>query len=152
MSFEASADEVVITHAYDNLANGYATLDGTATVTWAEASRRVVTDLDISTARGEFQASSDRTQRRIGEIGDGIIVAGIRDWSGSRGDWHLDIEDVEMRGVDPVPQAGSYVLTQPDDNEITMSFNRIDDDTIEINVSGGRRDRTFRVSAAGDVD
>ena len=33
-----------------------------------------------------------------------------------------------------------------------MSFNRIDDDTIEINVSGGRRDRTFRVSAAGDVD
>lgn len=32
-----------------------------------------------------------------------------------------------------------------------MSFERIDDDTIEVTVSGGRRDRVYRVTSAGAV-
>ena len=152
VAFEASVDQVVVTHTYEALTNGRATLDGSAVVTWTEASRHVVTDLDVETSRGSFTANADRTLRRLGAVGDGIVVSGTRDWSGPRGDWHVDIEDVEIRGIDPVPQDGAYVLTQPSGNEITMTFDRIDDDTIEVEVTGGRRDRTFRVTASGTVD
>lgn len=152
VAFEASVDQVVVTHTYEALTNGRATLDGSAVVTWTEASRHVVTDLDVETSRGSFTANGDRTQRRLGDAGDGIVVSGTRDWSGPRGDWHVDIEDVELRGIDPVPQDGAYVLTQPNGNELTMTFDRIDDDTIEVEVTGGRRDRTFRVTSSGAVD
>lgn len=152
LTYETSADEVVVTHTFEGLTNGFATLDGSSVVTWSEASRHVVTDFDVVTQRGTFTANGDRTQHRIGAKGEGIVVAGTRDWSGKRGDWHLDIEDVEMRGVDPVPQDGSYVLTQPSGNEVTMTFDRIDEDTIEVSVTGGRRDHTFRVTSAGSVD
>jgi hypothetical protein len=152
VAFDASAQQVVVTHTYEGLTNGRATLDGAATVTWSEASRHVVTDLDVETSRGNFTANSDRTQRRIGGAGEGIVVVGSRDWSGPRGDWHLEIEDVEMRGIDPVPQDGAYVLTQPNGNDVTMTFDRIDEDTIEVDVRGGRRDRVFHVSSAGNVD
>lgn len=152
VGYVVEGDEVIVSHEYAGLTDGRATLDGEATVTWSAASRHVVTDFDIGTERGDFTASSDRTQQRIGGVGEGIVVDGVRDWSGPRGDFHLDIEGVQMRGVDPVPQDGSYALTRPDGDVISMTFERIDDDTIEIVVSGGRRDRTFRVTSAGEVD
>lgn len=151
VSFDAEDDAVVVTHGYDDLTNGHATLDGTATVTWTDASRRVVTDLQLETSRGTVTATSDRTQRRLGDVGDGIVVSGTRAWSGPRGDWHVEIDDVEIRGIDPVPQDGAYVLTQPNGNEVTMTFDRLDADTIEVEVTGGRRDRTFHITA-GTVD
>lgn len=152
VGYVVEGEQVIVTHEYTGLTDGRATLDGEATVTWSVGERHVVTDFDISTERGDFEASSDRTQKRLGEIGEGIVVDGSRDWSGPRGDFHLDIDGVQMRGIDPVPQAGSYALERPNGDVMTMTFERIDDDTIEIVVDGGRRDRTFRVTSAGDVD
>jgi hypothetical protein len=152
VSYEIVGDDVVVTHDYDAVTDGRATLDGESVVTWSERSRRVVTDFDVTAPRGEFSSDSDRTQTLIGEPGDGIRVDGERNWHGEHGDWHLEIEDVEMRAVDPVPQDGVYVLTTANDKEITMTFDRVDDDTIEVRLSGGRRDRVFRVTSAGDVD
>jgi hypothetical protein len=144
-------DSVTVTHDYAALSDGRATLDGEATVTWTEASRHVVTDFDISNTRGEFELSSDRTIKRLGGIGDGIVIDGEREWSGPRGEFQLEIEGVQMRGVDPVPQDGSYALTRPDGDVVTMTFERVDADTIEVVVSGGWRDRVFRVTATGEV-
>jgi hypothetical protein len=152
VTFAPGDDQVVITHGYDGVTDGRATLDGTSTVTWTPGARHIVTDFTFTNPRGEFTATSDRTQTRIGERGDGITVDGVRDWESPRGEWHLDIESVELRAVDPVPQDGSYELTLPSGNEITMTFERIDADTIEVRIEGGRRDRIFRVSSAGDVD
>ncbi|MBC8070928.1 MAG: hypothetical protein IAG13_21550 [Deltaproteobacteria bacterium] len=152
LEFEPGEEQVVITHAYDGLTDGKAALDGSATVTWTERARHIVTDLAFSNARGQFTATSDRTQTRIGARGEGLTVEGVRDWQGPRGDWHLDIDDVELRAVDPVPQDGAYAVTLPNGKQITMSFERIDADTIEVRIAGGRRDRIFRVSSAGDVD
>lgn len=151
VSFEPSEDSVVVHHTYDGITDGHATLDGTADVTWTSDARHIVTDFTFTGPRGEFSATSDRTQTRIGAIGEGITVAGDRDWKGPNGELHLDIEDVEIRAQDPVPQDGSYLLTLPSGKELSMSFDRIDADTIEITVEGGRRDHIFRVSSAGDV-
>lgn len=152
VSYELAGNDVVVTHDYDAVTDGRATLDGQTVVTWSERSRHVVTDFDVTAPRGEFSSDSDRTQTLIGDPGDGIRVDGERNWHGERGDWHLEIEDVEMRAVDPVPQDGAYVLTTANGKEITMTFERIDDDTIEVRVTGGRRDRVFRVTSAGDVE
>jgi hypothetical protein len=151
VGYVVDGDSVTVTHDYAALSDGRATLDGEATVTWTEASRHVVTDFDISNTRGEFELSSDRTIKRLGGIGDGIVIDGEREWSGPRGEFQLEIEGVQMRGVDPVPQDGSYALTRPDGDVVTMTFERVDADTIEVVVSGGWRDRVFRVTATGEV-
>lgn len=152
VGYVVDGESVLVTHEYAALSDGRATLDGDATVTWTASSRHVVTDFDITTARGDFGSTSDRTITRLGEIGDGVVVDGEREWSGPRGELQLEIEGVEMRGVDPVPQDGSYALTRPDGDVVMMTFARIDADTIEVVVSGGRRDRVFRVSSDGEVD
>ena len=152
VSYEIAGDDVVVTHGYDGITDGRATLDGEAVVTWSDRSRRVETAFQFDGPRGEFSSDSDRTQTLIGERGDGIRVDGERNWRSDRGQSHLEIDGVEMRAVDPVPQDGAYVLTTANGREITMTFERIDEDTIEVVVSVGRRDRIFRVTSAGDVD
>ena len=76
---------------------------------------------------------------------------GERNWHGPRGDWHLDIEDVEIRGQDPVPQAGSYHLTTPRDKDLSATFERIDDDTIQVTLQGPTRKMVFRITSVADV-
>ncbi len=151
VKWELADDAVIVEHTYEAITNGRVTLDGGATVTWQDRSRRVETDLTFTGPNGTLEVSSDRTQTPIGGIGDGIRVAGMRDWTSARGTWALDIDDVEMRAVDPVPQAGSYSLTTPQDHVLGLSFLRIDEDTIEVTMTGGRRDRVFRVTSFGDV-
>ena len=76
-------------------------------------------------------------------------VAGTRSWTGKRGTWDLDINGVEMRWIDPVPQAGSYELTTPADKTLTLSFDRVDVDTIEVTVANGRGSFAFDVTSVG---
>lgn len=152
VTYEAAGDDVIVTHDYDGITDGRATLDGEAVVTWSERSRHIVTEFAVHRPRGDFSSDGDRTQTRIDERGDGIRVDGERNWRNDRGRWHLEIDGVEMRPIDPVPQDGAYVLTTARGREITMTFERIDEDTIEVSVSGGRRDRVYRVTSAGEVE
>lgn len=151
VAWEVGADEVVVTHDYEGLTNGRVTLDGEATVTWSRESRRVRTDLAFQGEAADIEVESDRTQTQIGGFGDGVRVVGTRDWTGPSGSWALDIDDVELRAVDPVPQAGTYTLTTPADKTLTLSFARVDEDTIEVSMAGGFRDRVFLVTAAGQI-
>lgn len=152
VTFEVTDDAVLVTHAYDGITNGRVTLDGDARVTWQDRSRRVETDLTFTGEHGTLEVESDRTQTPLGGLGDGIQVVGTRDWTSPRGSWALDIDDVQMRAVDPVPQAGSYSLTTPQEHVLGLSFERIDEDTIEVTMTGGRRDRVFQVTSIGDVE
>ncbi len=151
VTWELRDDAVIVAHDYDAITDGVVTLDGLSTVTWSESSRRVHTDLAFENDAGSVEVESDRTQTLLGGLGEGIKVVGTRDWTSPRGQWSLDIDDVEMRAIDPVPQAGSYTLTTPQEHELTLGFERIDETTIEVSISGGRDEFAFRVTCAGDV-
>jgi hypothetical protein len=149
-------DEVVVDHTWTNLSNGRVTLNGTAHVTWnlRERSRHVVhssTWTRVSDGR-QAQGSGDVTQTVLeGGLVEGIRVDGSRSWSGPRGDWDLGIDGVEMRWIDPVPQTGTYTLRTPYGKTASLSFSRVDADTIRVSVQSKASHFSFDVSSAGAI-
>jgi len=146
--------DVLVHHVWDELCNQQVCVSGNADVTWSsrEASRRVVHQLtwtrlsDGRTGTG----SGDRMQTALaGGVLEGIEVNGSRSWEGQRGTWDLAIDGVQMRWIDPVPQAGSYTLATPADKSLTMAFERQDEDTIRVTVTSGDRGFHFDVTALG---
>jgi hypothetical protein len=152
---EAGEGSTVVTHTATGFTNGTLTLDGSAVVTWTADSRQVVTDLTFDRAGEITEVEGDRTQRLLDAaagLTGGIVVDGTRAWHSERGDFTLEIDEVELRAVDPVPQAGSYHLTLPSGSSATLEFSRVDADTIEVRIDGPRRDRVFHVTSSGAVD
>lgn len=158
VTIEISLDgaAAVIDHTYADFTNGTITMNGDKRVTYSELSRRVVTDYEFETKDGDLiTTSSDRLQTLLDEsagILGGIEINGDRSWTGESGDWELNIDGVEIRWVDPVPQSGVYSLVTPRDKTITMSFERVDDDTIAVIVDGGRETKTYHVTTAGTIE
>ncbi len=155
---KTDAAELAVNHVFTELTNGEVALTGTADVTWSEAdglSRHVVHDFVWTDADGSYNGQGDRVQTLIDEelgLLGGIQVEGERTWTGADGrEWLLDIEAVQIRGQDPVPQAGAYHLTNPDEKHLDLTFTRIDDDTIEVVLYGLREAVTWLVSAEGSV-
>lgn len=148
------AGEVVVEHTWTKLSNGRFEVTGDATVTWslADRTRRVAHHADwtrLSDGR-TGSGSGDRTQSTLeGGIVEGFRVEGSRSWTGRAGQWDLAIEGVEVRWIDPVPQAGRYVLVTPEDKSLSLAFERKDADTITVAVAGARRDFRFDVTALG---
>ena len=151
---ENSDSQIVIEHHWEAVSNGVIAVTGDATVTWDpnQVSRTVEHSLnfmrlsDGATGMG----SGQRTQKPLpGGLDEGIIIDGERNWHGPRGDWSLDIQKVEMRWTDPVPQAGSYELSTPFNKAVTLSFSRVDDTRIEVTVEGPRREFSFTVKSLG---
>ena len=152
-------NEVIVEHVWSDLSNGVVQLDGTAHVTWSfdDKTRHVVHDLKwthLATGR-TGEGSGDRTQTPLaGGISEGIQIDGSRSWTGQRGTWDLGIDGVQVRWSDPVPQAGTYSLSTPYDKTVSMSFARVDNDTIKVTVAGPSHrgaDFSFTVSRAGAV-
>ncbi|HRI08024.1 MAG TPA: hypothetical protein PKW35_09410 [Nannocystaceae bacterium] len=155
VTVEDEGGAVVVDHTYAELTNGEVTLSGTKKVTWEDQSRRIVSDFEITRDGATIDATSDRLQTLLDPaagLAGGIEINGQRHWVGAKGEWDLQIDGVEVRWQDPVPQAGTYTLENPQDKAITMSFARLDEDTIEVTVDGGRRSRIYHVTAAGAVD
>jgi len=149
-------NEVAVDHVWTHLSNGLVELDGTAHVTWSfsDQTRHVVHDVKwthIASGR-TGQGTGDRVQKPLaGGLAQGIQIDGSRSWTGPRGTWDLAIDGVQMRWSDPVPQAGSYSLSTPFDKTVSMSFSRVDDDTIKVTVAGPKHDFSFTVSKAGAI-
>jgi hypothetical protein len=80
-----------------------------------------------------------------GGIFEGIHVDGWRSWEGDAGNWDLAINDVEVRWIDPVPQTGTYSLSTPFKHDLTMTFDRVDSDTIAVLIKSGEREFTINV-------
>ena len=153
----AAQGEVQVHHEWDALNNGLVEVSGSADVTWsaADTSRQVVHALSWTRLRDDKQAigSGDRTQTPLpAGIIEGIGVEGLREWSSDTGDWTLGIDGVEMRWIDPVPQAGTYELTTPFEGKTaTFTFDRVDEDTISVTVESGPNSFSFNVNRAGTV-
>jgi hypothetical protein len=150
------ATEVEVDHAWHALSNGIVTIEGDAQVTWnkVDPSRHVVHNVTVVRLADQktVESSGNRLQKPLaGGIAEGISVNGTRAWTAERGTWNLDIQNIEMRWVDPVPQAGQYVLTTPADKEITLSFARKDADTITVTLAGPKRSFRFDVTELGDA-
>lgn len=149
-------DDIIVDHEWKELSNGIVKVTGTAHVTWSfdDKTRRVEHDLtwtrisDGRTGRG----TGDRIQKPLaGGITEGIQVDGSRTWTGSKGKWDLTIEGVQMRWVDPVPQAGTYRLASPQGRSLQLSFTRIDADTIEVKLKNDTKEFKFNVNSVGSV-
>lgn len=148
--------DVIVQHAWDGMSNGQITVEGEATVTWslADRSRHIEHELTwerladgrIGVGRGT------RTQTALeGGLREGIEVDGTRSWDGDSGHWELDIDHVQMRWADPVPSDGSWTLETPFDKTISLEFERVDDDTIGVTVTGGQRSVELKVNRLGLV-
>lgn len=149
-------NQVEVHHTWTDLTNGRVTLNGEATVTWdfQAKSRHVVhtatwkRNSDGFTVTGE----GDRNQTVLsGGIVEGIQIDGSRSWKSVRGQWDLAIDGVQMRWVDPVPQAGSYTLHTPKNKTLSLSFARVDADTIKVTIANGSHSFSFNVTKAGSA-
>ncbi len=151
---------LTVEHDYQDLSNGTYTLNGDKTVTWtSEGGDRVVRDIVSSVGwtgpNGPVEHTSERTMTFSDFLGAPeapITIDGGHRWTRDGDTWDLDVNAVELRLVDPVPQDGSYVLTVPSGREGTLSFERVDEDTIAVRFQTGLRSRTFHVTRAGEVD
>lgn len=145
--------DVVVNHTWTAFQNDQVSVTGSATVTWsfANRTRHVVHELTwtrlsdgrMGTGRG------DRTQQPLtGGLIEGFSVDGTRSWDGASGHWALDIDSVEMRWIDPVPQSGTYTLDTPYGAAISMSFLRVSPTGIQVTIDNGRRTYQFTVLTA----
>jgi hypothetical protein len=145
--------QVEVDHTWKNLSNGLVSVTGNAQVTWNfnDKTRHIVHSLTWTRASDKRTGTGtgDRTQTVLsGGLAEGIRVDGTRTWTGPKGHWELSIQGVEMRWADPVPQAGKYSLLTPKSKSLTMSFLRLDEDTIQVTVTNGSRTFKFKVSKA----
>jgi len=157
----AAEGDVVVHHAWTALSNGKVTVTGTADVTWstADGTRNVVHELTWTRIIDGFEVtgSGNRTQAALGgDIAVGMTIDGDRQWTSERGDWDLGVDGVELRWVDPVPQAGAYEITTPfegktENKTATVSFERVDDDTIRVTLESGDKSFDFDVSKSGAI-
>lgn len=153
---KGDANDVEVHHAWTELSNGRVSVTGTADVTWdgAAKSRHVVHELEWTRlADGRTgKGTGDRTQTALdGDWKKGVTIDGTRTWDGKSGHWALEIEGVDWRWQDPVPESGTYSLTNPDQKELTLSFERVDEDTIHVTLDAARKDFEFDVSSTGEV-
>jgi hypothetical protein len=150
--------EVVVDHTWTNLSNGLVTVNGTAHVTWSATSKSRRVEHKITWTRVSDgmsgTGSGDRTQTALpGGIQEGMSVNGWRSWEGRNGRWDLSIQDVQLRWVDPCPFAGTYTLKTPKGKTLSLSFSRVDEDTIRVTVSSGKVTFKFNVNKTiGDVE
>lgn len=144
-------ERLVVEHSWVDLSNQEISLSGVARVTWrvdGDGSRRVVHDLlwtresDGWSGRG----TGDRTQRALdGDLSTGFTVSGDAEWEGDAGLFSLEIEDVEMRWRDPVPQAGVYRLATPFDRAVEISFERTRATEVRVTATNERKSYEFDV-------
>lgn len=144
VTVEANEDyDVLVHHEWADLSNGKVSASGFADVTWSlqDRTRRVVHELEwtrLSDGR-TGTGSGDRLQSALnGNLAEGFAVDGYRAWEGQAGRWDLDINEIEWRWIDPVPQAGAYVLETPNGKTLSLSFEREDEDSIKVTVAGPR--------------
>jgi hypothetical protein len=147
-------NDVVVDHVWTELSNGAVKVSGTAEVTWSKSdvSRHVVHDLKwtrLSDGR-TGEGKGDRTQRPLadsaGGLAAGFTETGSRSWDGKAGHWSLDIDHLDMRWVDPLPESGSLTLDTPFDKTVSASFTRPNATTIRVVLEGPRGSITINKS------
>ncbi|MCB9688955.1 MAG: hypothetical protein H6735_28190 [Alphaproteobacteria bacterium] len=151
-----------VEHTWNGFSNGDVQVDGGAEVTWsgADLSRRVVTDhtwTDLKDPSNVVEVHGDHVTAPM-ETGVtfwdfGFTLDGTREWTTEGETWSLEMADMELRMLDPAPQAGTVDLIAPNGKTLTIAYDRVDEDTISatlIGVRGG--DRVYHISRLGQVE
>lgn len=149
--------EVAVDHTWDDMKNQTVSVTGKAHVTWnlKDPSRHVVHELEWTRLSDDRKGvgSGDTIQKPLpAGLAEGISVDGERGWDGESGSWDLSIQQVEIRWQDPIPQAGSYQLVAPSGKTATLSFSRVDEDSIEAKFVTGRSEWVFVVNKLGFIE
>ncbi len=148
-----------VEHDWLGFTNGDVTLDGGATVTWdgTDRTRRVETEHTWTDDEGTVDVFGDHLTAPLAEgvpfWESGFTLEGTREWITERGEWTLDTSDLELRLVDPAPQAGNVSLRAPNGKTLAIEYSRVDETTIQavlVGVRGG--DRTYHISLLGQVE
>jgi hypothetical protein len=144
------AGSLEVSHVWTDLSNGKVTVNGNATITWngMDRTRRVEHESTWTDGTRTVTGTGDRTQTFLETDADSgwkLQVDGSRAWKNGDRAWDLDINQVTIRSVDPVPESGSYKLVNPAGKSLTLSFSRVDEITIQVTVSGPRKDFMFNV-------
>jgi hypothetical protein len=144
--------DVEVEHEWVDLSNGAISVSGTASATWSwlDESRHVSHELTWTRLRDgrTGTGSGERTYTLLdGGLLDGVMVDGWGAWEGRSGEWDLSIDQVELRWIDPVPQSGTFNLSTPFGKDVTMTFERLDQDTIEVVVGSGSQEFTIEVTS-----
>jgi hypothetical protein len=155
-----AANEVAVHHEWSDFNDGHVSISGSADVNWSRTamSRHVQHEITWTILSGRYKGQTgtgrgDRTQMALDAgLATGMQVNGTRSWDGKHGHFDLDVDGVEIRWTDPVPQAGSYVLTTSKGNVLSLSFHRIDADSIQVSAKSGAREFAFEVMADGRVE
>jgi hypothetical protein len=149
--------EVIVDHVWTEMKNQTVSVTGTAHVTWnfQDPSRHVIHELEWTRLSDDRKGvgTGDVVQKPLsGGLAEGFSTDGEHGWDGASGSWDLAINQVEMRWVDPIPQAGSYELTSPEGKTATLSFSRVDEDSIEAKFVTGKNEWVFVVNQLGFVE
>lgn len=148
----------VVHHQWTDLSDGLVRVTGEATVTWDFVAQQRQVEHSLTWTRlidgRSSTGTGDRLQRPLSEgLGVGFQEDGTRDWVSNEVDeWSLDIDALQMRWDDPVPQDGSLTLDTPFDKTVTFEFARVDEDTIQVTVEGERGSYSFDVSKLGSIE
>jgi len=156
-----AASELEVLHTWTGFTNGDVTVDGEDVVTWSseDLTRRVVTEhtwTDVATGEtvdvwGEHLQGKLDESRTVWD--SGFTMAGTREWLSDAGEWVLDMSDLELRMVDPAPQAGTLSVINPDGKTLEVLYERLDDDTIQATLTGLRYgDRIYHISRYGQYE
>jgi len=152
----AALTEVVVEHEWTGFRNEDIQVDGGATVTWSgdASTRRVVTDHTWTNDETSVEVAGDHTYGVVDEADwlAGFTLDGVRDWEHDGEPWHLDMEGIEFRLQDPVPEAGLYRLIDPQGRALLHTVERIDPETIRIVFEGTYRDLVVDVNRLGGVE
>lgn len=148
-------NEVSVHHEFADFRDARVSLSGSADVTWSRTSgsRRVEHTLTYSVLEGASagwhgESYGDSTQLTLD---DGVRMNGIRTWSSAHGGYQLEMQAIEQRFADSVPQLGAYDLTTPENDALTLAFGRIDTDNIRVIVQGAERDLSYVLRADGST-
>lgn len=146
-----------LVHGWRAFTDGVHTLDGITNVSWDGASdaRRVQTDLRWTDAQGtRTDVTGDHVYGLVSPadgLSGGITQQGVRAWETLEGTWLLDMTGIVFRLDDPLPEAGSYQLTNPDGKQLDLAFQRLDDETIQASLSGAVWPLVFDIDKRGGV-
>lgn len=157
MELETGADGAwTVHHAWEGLTHGQEVLDGAAEVTWkpADATRTVAHDLTWTHGAEDVVSTGDHVQAVLDPSegwAAGLRIDGTRTWTHDGRDWDLRADGIEVRAIDPVPQAGRWLLTLPSGKPATLTFVRQDADTIRVTLEGGIEPYVVDVSSVGVV-
>ncbi len=155
-----SAGALEVVHGWSGFTDGEVTVDGGALVTWsgADQTRRVQTAHTWSDADGtSVDVVGDHVtaplDASVPAWRSGFTLDGTRDWTHDGADWTLTMEALQLRLLDPAPQAGVIDLTSPEGKSLTIRYDRVDEDTISATLQGlFGGDRVYHINRLGVLE